>query len=140
MYSKALNNSLLSRLVPRTHARTHTHESDPQWSSLRPPARMERRTEDQDLPRTCPPRVVFELTSDPDQRSEAVCRTRRQRDTSDPCDGQRRTRPEMRTRQTGRALDRLDAHSTDWTRTRQTGRKRAMQSALKTRLYALRAH
>ena len=60
MYSKALIQFLLTGLAPQTHMHT-PKETDPKWSLLRPPARMERRTEDQNLPRTCPPRVIFEL-------------------------------------------------------------------------------
>jgi len=80
MYSKALNNSLLTILAPQTHTRTHPKESDQKRSLLRPPARMERRAADQNLPRTCPPRVVFELIRTGHQQETSRIQTPASRD------------------------------------------------------------
>ena len=80
MYSKALAQLLLTRLVPQTHTRTHTQKKRWPQPLLRPPARRGRRAEDQSLPRTCPPRVVFELIRTGHQREASQIQTPASRD------------------------------------------------------------
>ena len=118
--------------MPQTHTHTHTHpkESDPKRSLLRSPARMERRAEDQNLPRTCPPRVVFALSRatqtyvamrSAEPGASETPGIRAMQSAPDPAKDAHSSRLDVHltdwthTQQTGHTLDRLDTHSIDWT-------------------------